>query len=288
MDRDEDTELSSTMAAPSEQPSWNQEDLEEENCESIPMGQITLYPDKFLGRGAFGNVVEGEFDGRRVAVKRVMAGTANVQREVELHRKCDDHPNVVRYLWVEVDNLGDSYLVLQLCLGTLVDYVERTIDVPGFQGMDFLKDATRGLDHLHRQRIVHRDMKPSNVLISLPESGAIRAMIGDFGRSKKLNTGSTSFSISSKNGSHRWMAPEIISGASKATMAIDVYAMGFVYFYVLSEGQLPFDVEDEVLMMNNIKSGKKNLSPIEDDFTASSFQYTQYLGHSMKTIAPTS
>ena len=58
-----------------------------------------------------------------------------------------------------------------------------------------LRQATAGLAHLHRLNVVHRDIKPQNVLISYPNAnGERRAMISDFGLCKKLKVGRMSFS----------------------------------------------------------------------------------------------
>ena len=232
------------------------------------VGKIEINnPTVILGSGVSGTVYQGKFGGRDVAVKRVHAGT-NVDREADLHIKCDAHPNVCRYLYKENDDLGDTYLVLELCLGTLTDYVAGKITVERL-AKDLLKDVTKGLAHLHKLGIVHRDIKPSNILISRPQSDptTVRAMIGDFGFSKELNQGHQSFSISEGwRGTLGWMAPEVLTGRDggtlRATIAVDVYALGCVFYYTLNKGRLPFNGKDAIEEMNNIKNGVKDLNAL--------------------------
>lgn len=289
---DEDTSI------PSE--SDNAPEMHEEPCEvvgategTIPpsqepykrIGQIEVNPEIILGRGASGTVYLGKFDGRDVAVKRVHPGTS-VDREAMLNSKCDAHPNVCRYMYKEKDTMGmgDTYLVLELCQGTLAKLVEGKIEVHR-QPKDLLKDSTKGLDHLHKKGIVHRDIKPSNILISRPQyddATTVKALIGDFGFSKELRMGHQSFSVSEGwRGTHGWMAPEVLTGREggtfRATVAVDVYALGCVFYNTLTKGKPLFDGEDEIEVMSNIKKGVKDLKALLPK---------EALTHILKTIDP--
>ena len=80
------------------------------------------------------------------------------------------------------------YIALEYCCATLHDYVTGNYSNPfKLDNLTILRQATQGLAHLHSLDIVHRDIKPHNVLISMPgKKGEVRAMISDFGLCKKL------------------------------------------------------------------------------------------------------
>ena len=236
------------------------------------IGKIKISLKDVLGNGAFGRVYKGQYGGRAVAVKRVFAGR-NVEREAALHMRCDAHENVLRYLWKENDDMEDTYLVLELCLGTLADFVEGRLMGVDRQRKDFLEDATKGLCHLHKLGIVHRDVKSTNILITRPESGVVKAVISDFGFSKEVTKGRKSFSVSAGwKGTLEWMAPELLTGQGegymRANTSVDVYSLGVVFYYVLSEGLMPFDGEDPAVILTNIKRGLKTIVPPGKDVAA--------------------
>uniref|UniRef100_A0A8C6XTR9 non-specific serine/threonine protein kinase n=1 Tax=Naja naja TaxID=35670 RepID=A0A8C6XTR9_NAJNA len=237
--------------------------------EVVTVGKLSFRPQEVLGRGAGGTFVfRGRFDGRDVAVKRLLPESVRLlDREVQLLRESDAHPNVVRYFCTEADGQF-HYIALELCSATLQQYVDSPV-FPG-KGVDSLSLLTQtmsGLAHLHSLSIAHRDLKPSNILISAPDrQGRVRAVISDFGLCKKLQGGHQSFSLGSGiPGTDGWIAPEMLKDDAREspTCGVDIFSAGCIFYYVLSHGQHPFG--DSFHRQANILAGTYQLPRLQQD-----------------------
>ncbi|PPQ65135.1 hypothetical protein CVT24_003225 [Panaeolus cyanescens] len=191
--------------------------------------------DNILGFGSHGTVVfQGSLQGRAVAVKRLLQDFVTLAaREVSILQESDDHPNVIRYYYQEA-HANFLYIALELCPASLADIVEtpdrdawRDIAV-SFDPKKALRQITSGLRHLHALKLVHRDIKPQNILISAAKGAAgsagsfgkgYRMLISDFGLCKKLDVDQTSFLPTAHGsmaaGTVGWRAPEILRGEVK-------------------------------------------------------------------------
>ncbi|OAD60687.1 Serine/threonine-protein kinase/endoribonuclease ire-1 [Eufriesea mexicana] len=230
----------------------------------VKVGKITFDTGQILGKGCEGTFVyRGNFDGRSVAVKRLLPDCFTfADREVALLRESDAHANVVRYFCTEQDRMF-RYIALELAEATLQDYVVGKYDKQKISVKNILRQATSGLAHLHHLDIVHRDIKPHNVLLSAPgPRGEVRAMISDFGLCKKLQLGRVSFSRrSGVTGTDGWIAPEMLNG-NRTTCAVDIFSLGCVFYYVLSDGKHPFG--DPLRRQANILCDESDLTALHD------------------------
>lgn len=240
----------------------------------LPLLKTLLIICLTVGYGSHGTVVyKGRFQGRSVAVKRLLHDFVTLaSREVALLQESDDHPNVIRYYYEERRE-NFLYIALELCPCSLADLVERPAAHPevagSFDPKRALAQVTAGLKHLHALKIVHRDIKPQNILVSA--RGAM--LISDFGLCRKLELDQTSFMPTAWGGAAAgtagWRAPEILRGEVKLdepgldvsnggtgnsnsssggtggsagvvgmrlTRSVDVFALGCLFFYVLSGG----------------------------------------------------
>ncbi|KAJ1472782.1 kinase-like domain-containing protein, partial [Baffinella frigidus] len=98
-----------------------------------------------------------------------------------------------------------------------------------------LEDLLSGVSYLHSLGIVHRDLKPQNVLVTPDGRGTLSLKISDMGLSKRLDTDQSSFETISA-GTFGWRAPELILG-ERCTRGVDLFAVGCIFFYVLTAGR---------------------------------------------------
>ncbi|KAI1304172.1 Serine/threonine-protein kinase/endoribonuclease ire-1 [Halotydeus destructor] len=244
------------------------------NKNLVVVGKIAFDSKAIIGRGSAGTCVyKGKFEGRQsVAVKRVIADyLVLAEREIELLRSLQ-HPNLIRYFATESDNLF-KYIAIELAEMSLADYVEKKFyknDSFGLTETEILYDSCKGLAHLHSIHVIHRDIKPQNILISnpLPPTGKRKVLISDFGVSKALFTESsvTSEFISTTRvikGTEGWIAPEVLKskldsvGDFKAQKPIDIFSMGCLFFYIFTEGKHPFG--DSLERQSNILHNQYDL-----------------------------
>ncbi|CAG7850156.1 Serine/threonine-protein kinase/endoribonuclease IRE1 AltName: Full=Endoplasmic reticulum-to-nucleus signaling 1; Includes: RecName: Full=Serine/threonine-protein kinase; Includes: RecName: Full=Endoribonuclease; Flags: Precursor [Serendipita indica DSM 11827] len=259
--------------------------------------------NKILGYGSHGTIVyEGSLQGRAVAVKRLLQDFVTLaSHEVTVLLQADDHPNVIRYFF-SMTRESFLYIALELCPCSLADLIETPSKHPAIVGSfdpkKALSQITQGLRHLHNLKIVHRDIKPQNILVSRPKGdGQHRMLISDFGLCKKLDVDQTSFLPTMAAGGGQslfaagtpgWRAPEILRGdvsleeetgsdtskngsnqgssstpsnETRLTKSVDIFALGCLFYYVLVNGEHPFG--ERYIREVNILKGEMNLSGLE-------------------------
>ena len=224
------------------------------NENSAPIGVGTLIDQRYrldaeIGRGGMGIVYRArdiQCD-RDVALKIVNLETANAltlrqfSREAQITSKLD-HPHIVAVYDTGAVQAGAGgqvpYIVMELVEGTGLDEISgltyaRIIDL-GIQICD-------ALEYAHRQGLVHRDLKPGNLLIK-KEGFQYCVKLMDFGLSRP-RAEAYSQTESSRAGSFFYLAPEVILG-QPADVPSDLYALG-VILYELITGRVPFSNFDE-------------------------------------------
>ncbi|XP_067285134.1 probable serine/threonine-protein kinase irlA [Pseudorasbora parva] len=219
-----------------------------------------------IGSGGSGTVYLGlKEDGTEVAIKRITKDprkSKDFENELKHLRNLKlESKNIVKYVDLAEDE-DFYYLALQLCEYDLEDYMD---DLRQQEQKDkenalrkIVKEVLLGLQVLHCAGVIHRDIKPRNVLI---DSGK-NARLADFGLSRKLEEGrSTVHTV--RAGTQGWEATEILNQSEKSgyKKSSDIQVAGMMVYYILSDGKHPFGDKDRE---GNIKNGMYSLEHVQD------------------------
>jgi predicted Ser/Thr protein kinase len=190
------------------------------------MGMVFLAQDLTLEREVAIKVLPPDFSSDPQVIKRF-------QQEAKTAAKLD-HPNIIPIYRVESAD-GLNFFVMKFISGTsLEDVLEAQQPLSSDYIQRILSEAARALGHAHSRKVVHRDVKPANIMFD--HDG--RVMLTDFGISKALQSAGNLTGTGMIVGTPHYMAPEQAKGQPVDGRA-DQYSLGIVGYRLLS-GQLPF------------------------------------------------
>ncbi len=186
-----------------------------------------------LGSGGFGTVflAKDVWIDKKVAIKVPHRQSGDFDELLQEPRLLAalDHTNIVGILTAErVDNV--FFIVMEYVKGESLEAVldrEKSLDTA--RALNYILQILSGLEHAQAAQVLHRDLRPANVLIS--ESGVVK--VADFGTSRFLEKSHATTVI----GSPPYMAPEQFQG--RAVLASDVYSVGVILYQMLT-GTLPY------------------------------------------------
>jgi serine/threonine-protein kinase len=163
------------------------------------------------------------------------------------------HPNIVQVFDFGLDDAtGRHFIVMERIVGPSGALVLRERGrLPVDEAVGWIGQACRGLDHAHRNGLVHRDVKPGNLLLSEGD-GTIK--LADFGIAKTVADESSITQVGSVLGTAAYLAPEQAAG-EEAGPAADIYGLGVVAYQLLS-GRLPYEAQSltELALMQQRES----------------------------------
>ena len=199
---------------------------------------------RLLGRGGMGAVylARERFLERLVAVKVMTADAAGAADAKERFRREArtaarlTHPNIVP-LFTFGESRGLLFFVMGFVQGeSLSDRLRREGALPAGEARRILAELADALDYAHRQGVVHRDIKPDNILV---DDATGRAMLTDFGVAKAAATGQTLTVVGTVVGTPQYMSPEQAAGDRDVDGRSDLYSLGLLGYAMLS-GRPPF------------------------------------------------
>ena len=214
---------------------------------------------RVLGKGAMGLVYEARDPNldRRVAIKTIkvenLSAEASADYEARFRTEARSaarlqHPNIVSVY--DSERHGDTaYLVMEYVQGDdLKQHLDGGKRYSLEQSLGIVRDLLSALDYAHRQNIVHRDVKPANLLVEA--SGRVK--LTDFGVARIQDSGEATRTKGSMVGTLKYMSPEQVQGLSVDARS-DLFAAGIVLYQLLT-GKRPFDGEGEFAIIHQIVS----------------------------------
>jgi len=229
------------------------------------IGRVRI--DKYLARGGMAEVYLGahlSLD-RQVAVKVLHSYIeedpgllARFQREAKVVAALR-HPNIVQIFDFDATE-GHPYIVMEYLKGpTLSTYLrglhDRNERIPSHQVARLLKALTAALDYAHEQGVIHRDIKPGNIMLhgkadeialDKPLTSDVEAVITDFGLVRIEHAASQTAS-GMVSGTPSYMSPEQARG-DKTDHRTDIYSVGVVLYEMLA-GRVPFEADSTMSVM---------------------------------------
>jgi WD40 repeat protein/Tfp pilus assembly protein PilF len=209
-----------------------------------------------LGRGGMGVVYQARQVAlnRLVALKMILAGNhadAEKQRRFRVEAEAIArlrHPNFVQ-VHDHGHSDGHAYLALEFVEGGTLAQKAAGVPQPPAQAAQLVETLAAAIQHAHQHGLVHRDLKPTNVLFTA--DGV--AKITDFGLAKRLEEATAETASGALLGTPSYMAPEQAAGHGKAVgPAVDVYALG-VILYELLTGRPPFQGDSVLEVLRQVQ-----------------------------------
>lgn len=249
--------------------------------ERIPKRQATFrwFKGQLIGKGTYGRVYLGmnATTGEFLAVKQVEVSAKAAGNDKEkmremvaaLDQEIDtmqhlDHINIVQYLGCERKEMSISIFLEYIsggsvgsCLRKHGKFEERIVS-------SLTRQTLAGLAYLHREGILHRDLKADNILLDLDGT----CKISDFGISKKTDDIYGNDATNSMQGSVFWMAPEVVRSQGQGYSAkVDIWSLGCVVLEMFA-GRRPWSKEETVGAIYKLGS-LNEAPPIPDDVALS-------------------
>jgi serine/threonine protein phosphatase PrpC len=190
--------------------------------------------------------------GRSVAVKMPLASLegdpaffSRFEREEEIGRRLD-HPGILKFIPVDEKAKSRPYLVMEYLEGETLDrLMQRSKPIPTDDGLKIVSRVCDAIEYLHKNGVVHRDLKPQNIMLC--NDGSLRIM--DFGIAKAAAAKRMTFGgFSPTLGTPDYMAPEQVKG-QRGDERTDIYSLGAI-LYEMVTGHVPFEGQNAYMVMN--------------------------------------
>ena len=215
---------------------------------SLSSAEVTFQPGELLdgrfrvvrqvGEGGMGQVYETQDEklDRRVALKFAKTGFRKRLPPEVRHAREISHPNVCKIFDIHTtatDRGEIDFFTMEFLEGDTLSDRLRAGPLPEREARALAHQLASGLAAAHANQVIHGDLKSSNIILTKAADGSLRAVITDFGLARGREAALTSVASGVDGGTPGYMAPELLRG-QKATVASDIYALGVIFYEMLS------------------------------------------------------
>ncbi|KAF9143751.1 hypothetical protein BGX30_014909 [Mortierella sp. GBA39] len=250
--------------------------------------------ESFVGYGASAAVYKARWGGQPVAAKKFFHSELDlydkaIQKEISLLQRLR-HRHIIQFFRTHKQD-GSIYLLMDLAEnGSLAS----AINTKSGGGQDLLLDwptkmrltqeIARGLEYIHYECVIHRDLKSANVLLTRH----MEVKLADFGLAQVRQSMSTGASMSNSSvgivGTVRWMAPELFSDKPKYSSKSDMYALGMVMWEMAANCTIPFQESNKYAVPTLVRDGRREVLP--DDTPAQYRELVEQCWHQNPAYRP--
>uniref|UniRef100_A0A674BXB3 mitogen-activated protein kinase kinase kinase n=1 Tax=Salmo trutta TaxID=8032 RepID=A0A674BXB3_SALTR len=201
---------------------------------------------QWVGSGAQGAVFLGKLHGQEVAVKKVR----DIKETDIRHLRKLKHPNIITFKGICTQAPCYCILMEYCAQGQLYEVLRAGRKITPSLLIDWAMGIAGGMNYLHLHKIIHRDLKSPNMLITYDDA----VKISDFGTSKEMSDKSTKMSFA---GTVAWMAPEVIRN-EPVSEKVDIWSFGVVLWEMLT-GEVPYKDVDSSAIIWGVGNNSLNL-----------------------------
>ena len=239
----------------------------------IPSKLDSYKIEETIGEGTYGKVKLATHIklNEKVAIKFInkkrlthQGDDDRIRNEFKIITKLN-HPNILKAFEVFEDDIN-YYIVMERPIrGDLFNYICSKGRLSMDEASFIFYQLVNGIQYLHKNKIVHRDMKPENIMLTKD----MIVKIGDFGLSKYFK--STEIKFKTNCGSPCYSAPEVLRGNKYKPLPIDIWGLGII-LYCMVCGELPFEDEKEDILIRKVTLCKYTCPLFVNDIFKSFFK----------------